>query len=70
MYYLVSTKNDWFNTTDEKLASENYTIEMLIDDLKDDPVNKLMFVDRKVENTRQYKYEDFWLVGEGYKCVS
>lgn len=67
MYYLISTKNGWFNTTDEKLTSEGYSIEKLIDELKDDPINKLMFVDRKVENTRQYKYEDFWFVGEGYK---
>ena len=67
MYYLVSTANGWFNTTDEKLQSKGYTIEMLIDELKDDPVNKLMFVDRKLANTREYKYEDFWLIGEGYK---
>lgn len=66
MYYLISTKNGWFNTTDEKLESEGYTIEKLIDDLKDDPVNKLMFVDRKPANTREYKYTDFWLVGQGY----
>lgn len=67
MYYLVSTANGWFNTTDEKLASEDFTIEKLIEELKDDPVNKLMFVDRKVANTREYKYEDFWMIGEGYK---
>ena len=68
MYYLISTKNGWFNTTDEKLASEGYTIEMLIDELKDDPINKLMFVDRKPANTREHKYTDFWFVGEGYKA--
>lgn len=67
MYYLVSTANGWFNTTDEKVASEGYTIEKLIDELKDDAVNKLMFVDRKQANTREYKYQDFWLIGEGYK---
>lgn len=67
MYYLISTKNGWFNTTDEKLASEGMTIAKLIDELKNHPVNKLMFVDRKQANTKEYKYEDFWFVGEGYK---
>ena len=68
MYYLVSTANGWFNTTDEKLQSEGYTIEMLIAKLKNDPVNKLMFVDRKLANTREHKYQDFWMIGEGYKA--
>lgn len=64
MYYLLSTKNGWFNTTDEKLQSEGYTIEKLIDELKDDSVNKLLFVNRKQANTREYKYEDYWEFGE------
>lgn len=64
MYYLLSTKNGWFNTTDDKLQSEGYTIEKLIDELKDDPVNKLLFVNRKQANTREYKYEDYWEFGE------
>lgn len=67
MYYLVSTRSGWFNTTDEKLASEGMTIAKLIDELKNHPVNKLMFVDCKQANTREYKYEDFWMIGEGYK---
>lgn len=67
MYYLVSTANGWFNTTDEKLSSEGYTIEKLIDELKDHPKDKLYFVDRKPENTREHKYQDFWMIGEGYK---
>lgn len=67
MYYLVSTANGWFNTSDEYLASQGMTIENLVDELKDHPVDKLMFIDRKVANTREYKYEDFWLIGEGYK---
>jgi hypothetical protein len=64
MYYLLSTKTGWFNTTDEKLASEGYTIEKLIDEMKDDPINKLLFVNRKPANTREYKYEDYWEFGE------
>lgn len=67
MYYLVSTANGWFNTTDELLATKGMTIEKLVDELKDHPVDKLMFVDRKVANTKEYKYEDFWMIGEGYK---
>lgn len=67
MYYLVSTKSGWFNTTDDKLASEGYTIDRLIADLKDHPVNKLYFVDRKPANSREHKYQDYWLIGEGYK---
>ena len=38
--------------------------EKLIDELKDDPVNKLLFVNRKQANTREYKYEDYWEFGE------
>ena len=68
MYYLVSTKNGWFNTSDEFLASQGMTIEKLVEELKDHPVDKLMFVDRKLANTREHKYEDFWFVGEGYKA--
>lgn len=64
MYYLLSTKTGWFNTTDEKLASKGYTIEKLIDEMKDDPVNKLLFVNRKPANTREYKYEDYWEFGK------
>lgn len=67
MYYLVSTTNGWFNTSDEFLATKGMTIEKLVDELKDHPVDKLMFVDRKVANTKEYKYEDFWMIGEGYK---
>lgn len=63
MYYLVSTKSGWFNTTDEKLASEGYTIEKMIEEMKDDPVNKLFFVNRKPANTREHKYKDFWEFG-------
>lgn len=64
MYYLLSTKTGWFNTTDEKLASEGYTIDKLIDEMKDDPINKLLFVNRKPANTRVHKYEDYWEFGE------
>lgn len=66
MYYLVSTANGWFNTSDEFLATKGMTIEKLVESLKDHPVDKLMFVDRKPANTREHKYEDFWMIGEGY----
>ena len=49
------------------MSSASSLKELLIDELKDDPVNKLMFVDRKPANTREHKYQDFWFVGEGYK---
>lgn len=64
MYYLVSTISGWFNTTDEALQSKGYTIETMINKLKDDPVNKLLYVNRKQANTREYKYEDYWEFGE------
>lgn len=64
MYYLISCINGWFNTTDEKLQSEGYTIEKLIDELKNDPANKLLFVNRKPANTREHRYVDFWEFGE------
>lgn len=66
MYYMISTKTGWFNTTDEKMESEGYTIEKLINELKDDPINKLYFVEWKLANTKQYKYQKLWFIGEGY----
>ena len=63
MHYLVSTSTGWFYTTDEALQSKGYTVETMINKLKDDSVNKLYFVNRKPANTREYKYEDFWEFG-------
>ena len=63
MYYLVSTTNGWFNTSDEFLASKGVTIEKLIEELKDHPVDKLLYVNRKQANTNEYKYEDYWEFG-------